>query len=63
MATLARLMLMQKRMTETELILRDKCVADDPWFGTKTRRFWLVDSLLVLAFLAAFLGLVFALSK
>ena len=50
-------------MTETEFIMRDKSGADHPWFNATEIRLRVVDGMLILAFLAAFLGLVLLLSK
>ena len=50
-------------MTETEFIMRDQSGPDDPCSPTTALRFWVVDGMLVLVFLAVFLGLVFLLSK
>jgi hypothetical protein len=50
-------------MTETDFIMREKSGSDHPWFQTRTIRHRVVDGVLVLAFLAGFLGLVVLLSK
>ena len=50
-------------MTETDFILRDQSGARHSWFKTRAIQFRVTDGLLVLAFLAVFLGLVLLLSK
>jgi hypothetical protein len=50
-------------MTETDFIMRDKSESDHPWFQTRTLPLRVVDGVLVLAFLAGFLGLIVLLSK
>jgi len=56
-------MLKQKRMTNTEFITRGKNNGNQPLFKGEGIHFGLVDGALILGFLAAFMGLVFLLSK
>jgi len=60
---MAWLMLLGWCMTETDFILRDQSGARHSWFKTRAIQFRVTDGLLVLAFLAVFLGLVLLLSK
>jgi hypothetical protein len=60
---LARLMLKAQRMTNTEFIVREKNVSHRPLLKPEDIHFGAVDFALVLAFLAAFVALVFLLSK
>jgi hypothetical protein len=50
-------------MTETEFLTRDRSGSDQPWFQTGNTQLRVVDGVLVLAFLAGFLGLVVLLSR
>ena len=63
MHTLARLMLKETCMTNTEFIVRGKNGSHHPLFKTEKIHFGVVDGALVLGFLAAFVGLVFLLAK
>lgn len=50
-------------MTNTEFIVRDKSGKYEPLFGTKAIQNRVVDAILTVIVLGAFLGLVFVLSK
>jgi hypothetical protein len=50
-------------MTNTDFIVRDKGGATHPWVRATEIQFRAVDGMFILAFLAAFVGLVFLLSK
>lgn len=54
---------LQSKMTNTEFIARSKSAAGNPLLKAAQRRFRLVDGMIILAFLAIFLGLVFLLSR
>jgi len=56
-------MLVEMRMTNTDFIVRDPSRANHPPYGPAEPRFRALDGVLILAFLAAFVGLVFLLSK
>lgn len=56
-------MLFLNRMTETEFIVRDRSGSRPAWFKATEIHFRIVDGVWALVFLAAFLGLVFLLSK
>ena len=56
-------MLLKRHMTNTEFIMREKSGEHPPLFRTDQIYFHVADAALVLGFLAAFVGLVFLLSK
>jgi hypothetical protein len=50
-------------MTNTEFLIRDKSGKYEPLFKTKEIQCRVVDSVLTVVFLSAFVGLLFLLSK
>ena len=56
-------MLNERCMTNTEFILREKNVSHRPLLKPEDIHFGVVDGALVVAFLAAFVGLVLLLAK
>lgn len=56
-------MLLTSRMTNTEFLIRDKSGKYEPLFRTKQIQTRVVDGVLIMVFLGAFVGLVFLLTK
>ena len=54
---------LSRGMTNTEFLTRDKSGKFEPLFATKKIQARLVDGILTVVFLGAFVGLVFLLSK
>ena len=60
---MARLMLMEMRMTNIDFTVHGKSGAHRPWFKPAELRLRAVDGVWILAFLATVAGLVFLLSN